>query len=384
MHGIKTNLLTTGARAITPLSTAIIGLVGTATAAAGAATTALDAAFPLDTPVLVTNIRAALSDLAATTGGTLLPALEAIADQTSPILVIVRVATGVDTAAQNTATIGGVAAGSYTGMQALLAAEAKLGARPRILGAPGLDTQTVTAALAIIARKLRGRVYAGAEGADIAAASTYRDSFSERELTLLWPNTSSAFAGDLVARALGLRARIDEEQGWHKTLSNVAASGITGLSKDIFFDIQDESTDAGALNAADIVTMVRANGFRFWGNSTCAAEPEWHFESAVRTSQVLQDEIAQGLIWAIDKPITASLIKDIVETVNARFRSLIAAGRLIGARCWYDSAHNSGTDLAAGKLVLDYDFTPCAPLEDLTLNQVITDQYYATLSSALG
>jgi len=383
MHGIKTNLLTTGARAITPLSTAIIGLIGTATAGAGADTAALDAAFPLDTPVLVTNIRAALATLSVSIGGTLQPALEAIGDQTSPILVIVRVATDADAGDQDDLVVGGVTSGSYTGMQALLAAEAQIGVRPRIIGAPGLDTLDVTTALAIVARKLRARGYCAAVGADIAAASTYRNGFSDRELTLLWPNTSSSFAGDLVARALGLRARIDEEQGWHKTLSNVAVSGVTGMSKDIFFDIQDASTDAGALNAADIVTMVRANGFRFWGNATCADTPEWHFESAVRTSQVLQDEIANGLIWAIDKPITAALVKDIIETVNARFRSLVSAGRLIGAKAWYDPAHNSNADLAAGKLVIDYDFTPCAPLEDLTLNQVITDQYYATLSSAL-
>lgn len=383
MHGIKTNLLASGARAITPLSTAIIGLIVTATAASGAPTTALEAALPLNKPVLYTDIRKALADAEDTTG-TLLPTLEAIASQTSPVLIIVRVTTGVDTAAQNTAAIGGVSAGNYTGAQALLAAEAQVGFRPRIIGAPGLDTQTVTTALAAVARKLRGRVYAAAIGADVAAAATYRENFSERELTLLWPNTSSAFAGDLVARALGLRARIDEEQGWHKTLSNVAASGVTGLSKDIFFDIQDASTDAGALNDADIVTMVRANGFRFWGNTTCADEPQWKFESAVRTSQVLQDEIAQGLIWAIDKPITSGLVKDIIETINGRFRSLIAAGRLVGAKAWYDPAHNEPSDLAAGKLVIDYDFTPCAPLESLTLNQVITDQYYATLSSALA
>lgn len=384
MHGIKTNLLTTGARAITPLSTSIIGLIVTATAAAGAATTALNAALPLDKAVLFTNIREALAVAEPTTAGTLLPALSAIADQTNPTVVIVRVQSGGDAAAQNAAVIGGVSGGSYTGMQALLAAEANTGVRPRIIGAPGLDTQTVTTALAAIARKLRGRVYAAAVGADVAAVSTYRENFSERELSLIWPNTSSTFAGDAVARALGLRARIDEEQGWHKTLSNVAMSGVTGLSKDIFFDIQDPNTDAGALNNADIVTLVRASGFRFWGNTTCADEPQWRFESAVRTSQVLQDEIAQGLIWAIDKPITAGLVKDIIETINARFRSLIAAGRLVGARAWFDPAKNSQTDLAAGKLVIDYDFTPTAPLESLELNQVITDQYYATLSSALA
>jgi len=379
MHGIKTNVLTTGTRPINPVNTAIIGLVATASAAAGAATTALNAAFPLDTPVLVTDIRKAIGD--AGTGGTLKGALEAIADQGSPFVVVVRVDIDEDAEAQENLVIGGNTAGRYTGMQALLAAELQTGSRPRIIGAPGLDSQGAVTELVVVAQKLRGMVYAAAQGATIAEAVTYAGDFNARELMLLWPDFTS---GDAVARALGLRAAIDEAQGWHKTLSNVAVNGVTGLSKDVTFDIQDESTDASALNDGLITTMVRSNGFRFWGNRTLSDEPLFSFESATRTSQVLQDEIADGLRWAVDKPLTVSLIKDVIETINARFRSLVAQGRLIGAKAWYDPALNNQTDLANGKLVIDYDFTPAAPLEGLTLNQRITDRFYADFGAQLA
>ena len=53
-----------------------------------------------------------------------------------------------------------------------------------------------------------------------------------------------------MARALGLRAKIDEEVGWHKSLSNYEVNGVTGISKDVYWDLQDPSTDAGVLNAA--------------------------------------------------------------------------------------------------------------------------------------
>lgn len=149
MHGIKVNELTTGARPIVPIASAVIGLVATATAAAGAPAAALDAAFPLNTPVLVTDIRSAIGD--AGTGGTLLPALEAIADQTSPILVVVRVAPGEDDAETTANVIGGNTGGVATGMQCLLDAQAQLGIRPRILGCPGLDDQEVTAEMVIVA-----------------------------------------------------------------------------------------------------------------------------------------------------------------------------------------------------------------------------------------
>jgi uncharacterized protein len=382
MHGIKVNELTTGARAIVPIASAVIGLVATATAPAGAATEALDAAFPLNTPVLVTDIRSAIGK--AGTGGTLLPALEAIADQTSPILVIVRVAPGLDDEATTANVIGGNAGGNATGMQCLLDAQAQLGIRPRILGCPGLDTQEVTAEMVIIAKRLRGMVYARAIGDEIADALTYREEFSARELMLLWPNFTKPFAGDAVARAMGLRARIDEEQGWHKTLSNVAVDGVTGIDKSVYFDLQDATTPAGVLNDGQVTTIIRQNGYRFWGNRTCSDVPEFAFESAVRTSQVLQDTIAEGLMWAVDKPMTRGLVKDIIETINAEFRSLKAQGRIIDGNAWFDSALNSQTDLASGKLTIDYDFTPAAPAENIILNQRITDRYYAGFADQLN
>lgn len=55
MHGIKVDKLTTAARPIVPTASAVIDLAATATAAAGAPAAALDAAFPLNIPVLVTD-----------------------------------------------------------------------------------------------------------------------------------------------------------------------------------------------------------------------------------------------------------------------------------------------------------------------------------------
>ncbi len=55
-------------------------------------------------------------------------------------VVVVRVAAGADAAATSANVIGATANGLKTGMQALLGAESQLGVKPRILGAPGLDT----------------------------------------------------------------------------------------------------------------------------------------------------------------------------------------------------------------------------------------------------
>jgi phage tail sheath protein FI len=240
----------------------------------------------------------------------------------------------------------------------------------------------VTAAFAAVARKLRGFLYAAAVGDDTADVITYRGTFSQRELMLIWPEFTD-FTGSAVARAMGTRAYLDATEGWHKSLSNTGVMGVTGLTKDVFFDILSTDTMAGVLNDGGLTTLIRQTGFRFWGNRTCSDDPKFAFECVVRSSNFLKDTIAQGLLWAIDKPLTAQLIKDIVESINAELRKLVRQGRLIGASCWFDPAANSATDLAGGKLVLDYDFTAVAPNEAMGLNQRITDKYYANIAQQL-
>ncbi|MCV5466302.1 phage tail sheath subtilisin-like domain-containing protein, partial [Escherichia coli] len=106
---------------------------------------------------------------------------------------------------------------------------------------------------------------------------------------------------------------------WHKSLSNVGVNGVTGISADVFWDLQDPATDAGLLNQNDVTTLVRKDGFRFWGNRTCSDDPLFLFENYTRTAQVLADTMAEAHMWAVDPPITATLIRDIVDGINAKF-----------------------------------------------------------------
>lgn len=384
MHGLTITESATGVRTIARSSMAVIGLIATATAAAGQPTTDLNAAFPLNTPVLVTSVDAAAGK--AGTGGTLKAALEAIGDEASPLVIVVRVAEGEDQAETDANVIGATDGNVYTGLQALLAAETVVGKRPRIIGAPGLDTQAVVAEMAIAARKLRAMVYASAIGDDIAEATTYRGEFAARELMLLWPDSSPDFAGDIVARTLGLRARIDEEQGWHKTVSNVPFYGVTGVTKNVHFDLLDNDTDAGVLNDAQVTTIIRQSGYRLWGNRTTAGEdqPEFSFESAVRTSHALQDIIAAAVLPFLDQPMTVARMKDLMETVNAEFRRLVVEGKIMGAEIFFDADANTPEQLAAGRPNFRIQYTPVAPMENPQVSLVITDFYYSGFADQLA
>jgi len=383
-HGVRVVEINEGTRPIRTVATAVVGMVCTAEDAD-------PIAFPLNRPVLLTDVLTASGKAGEL--GTLAKSLDAIADQASPVTVVVRVAEGADAAATTTNVIGGVTAGGqYTGLKALLAAEAQLGVRPRILGVPGLDSLAVATELVLTAQKLRGFAYASAWDCEtVSDAIAYRENFGARELMTIWPDfvnwdtTLNADApASAIARALGLRAKLDEQVGWHKTLSNVAVNGVSGLSRDIYWDLQNPATDAGLLNAADVTTLIRREGFRFWGSRTCSDDPLFAFENYTRTAQVLADTMAEGQFWAVDKPMHPSLVRDIVEGINAKFRELVRLGYLIGGECWYDEAANDKDTLKAGKLFLDYDYTPVPPLENLALRQRITDRYLVDFASRVN
>ena len=382
-HGLRVVEINEGTRPIRTIATAVQGLIATAEDADATV-------FPLNTAVLITNTQAAVAK--AGTNGTLKTALQAMANQANSICVVVRVAAAEDEAAQTANVIGTVdATGKYTGAKALLLAKAKLGVQPRIIGAPGLDTQAVATELATIAKKLRAFAYVYAWGCKTKEeVVAYRDAFAARELMVIWPNfvafnvdTAQTETVPAVAVAMGLRAKIDNEIGWHKTLSNVAVNGVTGIDADVTWDLQDPATDAGYLNSNEITTLIQHDGFRFWGSRTCSDDPLFAFENYTRTAQIMADTIAEAHMWAIDKPMHGSLVNDMLEGIKAKQREWTRLGYLIGGDAWYDPELNSKDTLKAGKLYIDYDYTPVPTLEDLTFRQRITDSYLADFASTV-
>ncbi|WP_039011022.1 phage tail sheath protein [Pseudomonas brassicacearum] len=384
VHGVRVIELNDGTRPIRTIPTAVIGMVCTADDADATV-------FPFDTPVLLTNVQTAIGK--AGTTGTLAKSLQAIADQTKPYTIVVRVKEGATEEETTSALIGTTTAeGKYTGLKALLAAKARVGMVPRILGVPGLDSLPVATALVTIAQQLRGFAYVSAWDCKTKEeVVAYRDNFGAREAMVIWPEfqnwstvTNATVTASAVARALGLRAKIDQDVGWHKTLSNVAVNGVTGISADVFWDLQNPATDANYLNSNEVTTLINEGGFRFWGSRTTSEDPLFAFENYTRTAQILADTMAEAHMWAVDKPLHASLVRDIIEGVNAKFREMIAAGYLIGGKCWYPDDANDKDTLKAGKLFLDYDYTPVPPLEDLTLRQRITDRYLIDFASKIN
>lgn len=305
---------------------------------------------------------------------------------------MVRVAEGESEAETTANIIGSAARGKQTGANALRLAKSKFGITPRILGVPKFDSAAVVTELVTIAQAVRGMVYASAgdfEEPDEAVA--YRDQFSARELMLIDGNFLSfdtalkTTSRDLtIARAMGLRARIDQEVGYQKTLSNFAVNGVTGIERPRTWELQELNTDLNYLNEHEVTGLIQHQGFRFWGNRTTSDDPLFCFENYTRTAQMLADTIAEAHFWAIDKAMHASLLVDIMLGVQAKLDELTLKGRILGGKVWVDTRANQKEQVKSGKFQFDYEYTPVPPLERLGFVQRIVDTYIIDLVSGVA
>lgn len=378
-HGVTTTESTEGVRYISDTSTAVIGIVCTGDEAD-------EAVFPLNKPVFHASAAAVIGK--AGDKGTLAKSLDGIIDQADAQIVVVRVVHDANADALKANVIGTNTGGEPTGIQALRRARAVCGVVPKILGAPDLDSQAVVAELAGVAQATRAFVYASSGGAaDIAEVKAYRANFGQREIMLVDndftafdPVTKKEVKAATIARILGLRAKLDRQIGWHKSISNGQINGVTGLRYARSFDLLDKNCEANVLNNGDITTLIREDGFRVWGNRTCSEDPLMAFEVAVRSAQVIQETIASSFLWAMDKPMGIGLLQDIIMGVNAKLAEYVAQGRILGARVFISDKQVTAEAIGAGIFGIDYEWTYVPPLENLQFRQHNTGTFFVNLA----
>ncbi len=271
------------------------------------------------------------------------------------------------------------------------------GRTPGILIAPGwteligrggsnvVESAPVTSALAAVADRCRAIVIADSPGTTLADALAYRATQGSRRVYVVDPKlkvpatgggTRNAPASGYVA---GLVARIDAEVGWWASPSNRELRGISGTSRFVSFGLGEADSEANTLNASQVATIIRSTGWRLWGNRTCSADPAWQFLSTVRTADRINEAILRSHLWAVDRNITATYVSDVVESVNAFLRDLVAQGAILGGRCWADPDLNSSANIRDGRLYLDFDFTPASPAERITFRSRLVDDYAETI-----
>lgn len=401
-HGIETLEITDGTRPVKTVKSSIIGLIGTAPGLTDEAAKK----FPVNTPVLITGNPKDIEGLG--TDGTLKKAIDGIFDQTGAMVVVVRVEevkepnkVKVDEQATMANIIGD--SSNSSGVHAFLASESVVHVTPKILCAPGFTDERpevtnkdtgkkekvanpVVAELIGVAEKLQAIVVADGSAESNTDAVTYKNDWGSDRLYIVSPkvkvfdSSSSKIVNEPAsARVAGVIAKMDSEKGFWWSPSNESINGIVGVSRAIDFNMSDKNCSANFLNSNSIATIVHKNGYRLWGNRTCSTDPMWTFLSVRRTADMIYESIEQAFLWAMDRPMSANLILDIQESVNAYLRHLKAVGAILDGECWIDENLNTKEELMAGKLYLDFDIEPPAPLERLTFRAHRNNGYYEEL-----
>lgn len=386
LHGVEVVEIDDGLRPIRTVRSSIIGFVGTAPDADATA-------FPLDTPVMITGPRMA-AGLGLT--GTLRDAYLAAYAQGVAVAIVVRVAQGADGPATRAAVIGDPT--TATGIHALIHSASATGQTPRILAAPGFTASDpadganpVIAALLTVAPKLRAIVVADGPNTTEAAALAWTGLHASDRLYVVDPavrvfdtTAQATVTKPASAFVAGLISRRDRDKGFWWSPSNQVVNGITATSRPVGFALSEPETEANRLNEGKVATIVRQDGFRLWGNRSTSADPLWAFLNVRRTADMIYESIEGAMLWAMDRPFSQQLLRDIRDTVQAYLNTLIARGAILGGRVWLDPELNTEATLKDGKLFLDFDIEPPAPLERLTFRAHRNGAYYDELITALA
>lgn len=385
LHGVEVVEIDNGLRPIRTLRSSVLFFVGTAPEA--------DAdVFPLDTPVLVEGPGKAAA-LGAT--GTLRDCFDAAYAQGAGLGLYVRVAEDADEATQLANVVGDAAL--QTGVHAAMSAHGRTGLKPRLLAAPGFTGQRpgdaanpVAAALKGIAESLRAIVFVDGPDTTEAAAITARGDFGSDRVYLVDPGvlvfdtaTATNVTRPASAFAAAATARRDAEKGFWWSPSNQEINGIVGTSRPVSFALSDPDTQTNRLNENEVATVVYEGGFRLWGNRSTATDPNWAFLSVRRTADMIYEAIEAAFLWAMDRPFSPQLVNDIQESAAAYLRTLRARGAILGFKVWIDPELNTEANLKAGKLFVNFDIEPPAPLEHLTFQAYRNGTYYEELTGDL-
>ncbi|EGY4502225.1 phage tail sheath subtilisin-like domain-containing protein [Salmonella enterica] len=304
------------------------------------------------------------------------------------------------TAADIIGSVG--ASGRRSGILALDDVFSDLGFDSKILIAPVYGTQmSVTAALSVMADKLGAVAYVdapvgcsvqqvlagrGPKGTINFNTSSDRVRLCYPHLKVYDPVTNADRLEPLSVRAAALRARVDLDEGYWVSSSNHEIKGVTGMERPISARIDDATCEANLLNEAGVTTVFNSfgTGIRLWGNRNAAFPTSTHitsFENVRRTADIFNESLRLTSLQYIDQPMSDALIDNILGTAENYARTMSGDGALLGFKVWYDKARNTRSELGSGHLRVSYKITPSIPMEWLTYEAEITDEYVMNLKS---
>lgn len=405
LHGVETIEITKGAKTITTVKTAVVGIVGTAPIEDVA-----EEYRTINTPTVILNEVEAVRYFGNHKAGFTIPqALQSIFDQGAGIAIVINV---YDPSKHESVSdvqlsdiIGKVDAVTEkrTGLKAFEDCYSLFGYYPKTIIAPVYcEESAVVSEINTICNKIRaiGIVDApvGATVQDVIKGrgpnGTINFNTSSERIVLCYPHlkvydseTDTITLQPYSQRLAGVIAAKDVEKGYHWSPSNTEIQGIVGLERQLTSMINDPTSEVNNLNEAGIVTVFNSygSGFRTWGNRSAAYPSSTfatNFINVRRTADILHESVEYSMLDFMDYPIDNGLIDSICETVNQFIRTLIGRGALIDGKCTFNQDKNPTTELANGHLLFDIEFMPPTPAERITFESFIDIELLKSLGAS--
>ena len=405
LHGVETIEITKGAKTITTVKTAVVGIVGTAPIQDVA-----EENRTINTPTLILNEVEAVKYFGNHKAGFTIPqALQSIFDQGAGIAIVINVFDPSKHESVNDVRVADIigkvdaVTEKRTGMKAFEDCYSMFGYYPKTIIAPVFcEESTVVTEINTICKKIRaiGIVDApvGATVQDVIKGrgpqGEINFNISSERIVLCYPHlkvydseTDTITLQPYSQRLAGVIAAKDVDKGYHWSPSNTEINGIVGLERQLTSMINDPTSEVNTLNEAGVLTVFNSygSGFRTWGNRSSAYPASTfptNFINVRRTADILHESVEYAMLDFMDFPIDNGLIDSICETVNQFIRTLIGRGALIDGKCTFNQDKNPTTELANGHLVFDIEFMPPTPAERITFESFIDIELLKSLGAS--
>ncbi|MEE0032406.1 MAG: phage tail sheath family protein, partial [Agathobaculum butyriciproducens] len=136
--------------------------------------------------------------------------------------------------------------------------------------------------------------------------------------------------------------------------SNKSLPGVTGLCLEDGTEVILDQAQANVVNSAGIGTVLNLNGFKAWGNNTCAypstTDPKDRWIAVRRFFTWRSNSLIQTYFERVDSPANYRMIEAIVDAENVNGNAYVAAGACAAYQCEFRSDENPTTQILDGTI----------------------------------
>lgn len=149
--------------------------------------------------------------------------------------------------------------------------------------------------------------------------------------------------------------------------SNKSLPGVTGLCLEDGTEVIIDQSQANVVNSAGIGTVLNLNGFKAWGNNTCAypstTDPKDRWIAVRRFFTWRSNSLIQTYFERVDSPANYRMIEAIVDAENVNGNAYVAAGACAAYQCEFRSDENPTTQILDGTIKFHLTLAPYNPAE---------------------